>query len=200
MIVGFPLQRFDDAVGGASCDLEIPPGSENRLMVRAIHASLGCGHRQLRKPRTGLDVHGVKHLGRTIIALNVVLDGQTQVARNILDERATEKNVEALNTVADRQHRFLLGEAMLEKNEIGALAVAIGAGALRMPRRSEERGIDVDGAAGEQYSIERLGEFDKVARGQVDANFDRLATAPPNSLQVAADLSRSPLSCSFLVR
>ena len=87
---------------------------------------------QLRELRSGLNPRCVKGLWRVLLAVPFVLDLRADVAGNILDERASQKHVEALNAEADRQNRLMLGEGVLQEREIGPFAVRVRIGGFRL--------------------------------------------------------------------
>ena len=83
-----------------------------------------------------------------------MLNRRVKRARNILDQRPAEKDIHALNAVADCEDGFVFGESVLEKRKIGALAVRVSVGGGRISRCAVERRIDVCGATGENDRIE----------------------------------------------
>lgn len=66
---------------------------------------------------------------------------------NVLDERAAQRDVEQLLAAANAQHRLVGGERALGDGELEGGALVLGGDALVPRRRTEERGIDVEGAA-----------------------------------------------------
>src|SRR5690242_2087861 len=98
-------------------------------MVRTIHTDVDCAMNKLAETRTVSDRHGMKRFGRAF-----VLHLRSHFVRYVLDQSSAQENVEALNSIADRQHRFLRGEAMFKQREIGLLAFAVRRRSLWMRR------------------------------------------------------------------
>ncbi len=129
------------------------PSSLTRLVVGAIDESfIRTG--QLRELRSRLNPRGMKGLWRVLLAVPLVLDLRADVAGNILDERASQKHVEALNAEADRQNRLMLGEGVLQEREIGPFAVRVRIGGFRLSSGAITRGINVCGASAQNHPIQ----------------------------------------------
>ena len=69
-------------------------------------------------------MHGVRRIRRK--SISTVLDAGAEFVGDVLVERAPQKNVEALATIANSKHWFPRGEGVLEDSEICFLAMRIG--------------------------------------------------------------------------
>src|ERR1700730_11361346 len=85
----------------------------------------------------------MKCLWCTMMVLEVMQNLRVQFARDILDQRAAEKNIQGLDTVADREHRLAFRQAIVEQSEIDSFAIPVRVGRFRMPRGVEKRGLNV---------------------------------------------------------
>ena len=63
-----------------------------------------------------------------------MLNRRVKRAGNILNQRAAEKNIHALNAVADCKDGFAFSEGVFEKRKIGAFAVRVSFGGRRISR------------------------------------------------------------------
>ena len=154
--------------------------------MRAIHLSFR-GMRHAFKAGARFDSHGVEHSSCSSSSVRpIVLDISRNLAGNILNQRAAEKHVEALNAVADREHGFLLRKCVLEQSEIGPLAIGVRIGTLGMPSSTEPAGHHVRRAAGQQNPVERPRQFFPGA----EPKFQAILPLAPHPL-------REPPACIF---
>src|SRR5579872_674434 len=121
--------------------------------MRTIHPSL-AGSSQLRQSRARLDYHWMERLRGAEIVAPLMLDPRGQFAGNILNKCPTEKYIQALSTITDRQHRLALRKSLFQKGEVGSLAIQIGIGGVRMPCGAKDRCLDIRWASGQHNCIE----------------------------------------------
>src|ERR1700730_14819785 len=108
----------------------------------------------------------MKCLWCTMIVLAVMQNLRVQFARDILDQRAAEKNIQGLDAVADREHWLVFRQAIVEQSEIDSFAIPVRVGRFRMPRGVEKRGLNVGRTPGENDRIEGSDKFLDFLRRQ----------------------------------
>src|SRR5271154_5912357 len=101
----------------------------------------------------------MKRLRRARFVILVVIDRRAQLARDILDQRAGKKDVEALYAEAYRQDRLLFRKAVLQQREVDSLAVSVRLSALGVSGGPKSRRIHICGAAREHHGVKRRGEL-----------------------------------------
>src|ERR1700735_1305175 len=118
-----PLDSFNHPIGGARGHAKTTTDLKHGLMMRAVYACF-IFRGQLGETRPWLNSDGVKRLGRA--SRPYVPDLASELARDILNQRTFQENVQALNAKTNGENWFVFGESMLEKREIGLLAFGIG--------------------------------------------------------------------------
>ena len=101
-------------------------------------------------------MHGVRRFDSSgkLILLGTVADPRAQLAGDVLDQAAAEKNIQRLNSIADGQDGFARGQRVFEQSEIGSLARGVGIGGSRVALRAIVRRIDICGAPGQQERVQ----------------------------------------------
>src|ERR1700730_3305220 len=82
-----------------------------------------------------------------------MLDLRSQFTGDILNQGATQKHVQALDTKADGEHRLMLFESMLQQSEIRPLAVPIRLVRLLVAACMIKRWVNIGGAAGKNDRV-----------------------------------------------
>ncbi len=199
VVVTGPFHCFNHAIRRMAHDAQIPSRLQNRLVVRAIDVRFGAAG-QLRQARTGCELRGMVRL-RTFVLRPVVLDLGLDFAGNVLHERSAEIDVEALDAVADREDGLLIRDGVMQKGEVGALAVGVGFGGFGVPRGVKFRRIDVGGAAREDDRVEGLRGYFEL---RLETEPRLISTGIPPAIHTAprylSYASRWLVSSSFRVR
>src|SRR5271156_715651 len=89
-----PFDRFNHFIWRVRSDAKIASRLEHGLMVRAVYANFVCS-RHLGETRSWLDLDKMKRLRRFFFPL--VLNLAWDFARDVLYQRTTQENVQALN-------------------------------------------------------------------------------------------------------
>ena len=80
------------------------------------------------------------------------------LAGDVLNQRSTEKYVQALDAIANCQHRLVLAERMLQQGEVGSFPVRIRGGALQMLFGMEKRWFHIGRATRKYDRVEGVCE------------------------------------------
>ncbi len=146
-------QRLDNTVGSTGDYFEAARDSIRRLMVSTVHH------------RAGLTGEGCKYgslfdfdqMGRTASGCAVVVaDFGAQRARDVLDEGATEKDIQGLESIAGSQDRNLALERSLQQEEIGFIAQWLRWPALRKTFCPISCGIEIAVAPSKEESVQTV--------------------------------------------
>ena len=117
--------------------------------ARAI-ADGSCGDFTARLDPCGMD--GIRSIRcKTFLG---VLDISMEFAGDVLVQRTSEADVEALTTIADCQHWLAGGEGVVENSKIGFFPVRVGVVSLLVAGGAVERRIHVGGRAGEDKGVQ----------------------------------------------
>jgi hypothetical protein len=185
--VACPLYRFDHAIRRARHDAQMASRLEDRLVMRAVHHSFARSS-YLRQARTRFDSHGMQRLWLPPIRVPVVLNRPRQFARDILNQRAGEKSVQALNAVANGEYRLLFFERVLQQGKIRPLPIRVRVNARGMPLRAEAGRLDIRRAARQQDRIERLRNLLKMPRRETERDHNWLTTGLSRCVNIRFDL------------
>src|SRR5579863_7803928 len=198
--VAGPLDCLDHSIRRRRDHSETAPRLENRLVMRAVYLRrVRSG--QLREPSARLDPDRMTKIPVLLLARwmrygSLHIRGFVE-CRNMLNERAAQIDVQALNAIANRKHGLLRAERVFEKREIRALAVLICLRRFWMPRSVKERGVHIRGTTGENHSIERTREVRELAGREAKRNLDRFAPGAVNRIHVAVILHPSAAKFFF---
>ena len=150
-----PFDGLDDSVRGERGDAQAFGGVEESLMMRTVDLGVGCAAVEVGQARIGFEARGVMRLGRAAGAIAPgVLDGRLVFAGDVLNQRAAQENVQALDAIADAEDRFVFREGVAEDGEVGLLALGVGGSGLLVARGVIELRIDIGGAARENVGVE----------------------------------------------
>src|ERR1019366_9165456 len=105
-------------------------------------------------------------LALALVAVPIVGNRRTQIAGDVLNQGAGQEDVQTLNPEAYCQERLLLGEAVPQEREIGALAGKVRIGAFGPSRGAKSRRIYISGASGQQHGVKGCRELLELFRGQ----------------------------------
>src|SRR5277367_3612613 len=150
--------------------------------MRAVHDRFACMS-QLRKARIRLNTRSMKHFGLALVAIPIVRDGRTNLAWEVLYQRAAEKCVEGLCAKANPQNRLALSEAVLQERKIRSLAVRVCLSTLRVSGGAISLGIHICRASGEQHSIEGSRQLLEFVGREPKRYWNRLPTGLADRIQ-----------------
>src|SRR6202167_632034 len=135
----------------------------------------------------------MKRLGRAF--LPYLLDFAPDFARDVLNQRTSQENVQALHAEANGENGFVFSESMFEKREIRLFATGIGLSAFQMPRSMKARRLNIRGTSRQHKSIERTRGFFQLVRRECERYFYRFATCASDA--VAVPFVFVALPCKF---
>jgi hypothetical protein len=158
-----PFDGFNDSVWRAGGNAKSLARLFDRLVVRAVDARFARTS-ELRKLRSGLKLRGMKRFRRALFTVPFVLDRRADGARDVLDEGAAQKYIQALGAKADGQNRLVFGEGVLQEREISPLAVYVRISAFRLPGSAKTRWIDICGAPGQNHAVQGSGKLAQLTR------------------------------------
>src|ERR1700685_3615170 len=115
----------------------------------------------------------MKRLGR--VFLPYMLDSTSNFARDVLNQRTFQVNVQALYAEANGENGFVFSESMFEKREIRLFATGIGVSAFRIPRSMKARRLNIGGTSRQHESIERTRGFFQLVRRECEGYFYRFS-------------------------
>src|SRR5260370_5764238 len=121
-----PLDRFDNSVWSVSRDVQILSWLRNGLVMRAVDGGLGaaCNRSQT---ATGFQRGVVNRifLGFGPDVFLAMRRGSAGLGPEVLDERASQIDVEKLAPITDGQNGLLLGKGVLENGAISFVAQGV---------------------------------------------------------------------------
>src|SRR5208282_4148812 len=120
--VAMPLDRFNDAVGSVCGDAQATAGRADGLMMRTVDARLeDTGKRG--EARIGIHAQRMVRMHSVLV---LVLQVWAGLGGDVLNESPVEMDVQALDAVANGQHRFTGGESVIEHCAVCGFAMRIG--------------------------------------------------------------------------
>ena len=142
---------LDDAILGNGVDDEPHSGSLDRLMVRAVDREAVHSGNAV-KEGAGDHPDGMPRLvARVRLAMRQAI---RNLVRDMLDQSATERDIQELLAAADPEHWHVLGERALCGSELEGSATVLGLD-YRVPHRlPEQRRVDVEAAAGDDQTVD----------------------------------------------
>jgi hypothetical protein len=191
------LDRFDHSVGGERSDAQAVTQIPNGLVMRGIDLDVesavtfceaGSG-RELSELAAWSDSRGMDGISRirreTFFA---VFDAGVQFAGDVLVERASEADVQALAAITNGEDRFPGGEGVLENCEIGFFPVRIGVVRLFMARGAVKRRIHVRRAPGKNEGVQVLDLCGKIICRKLERQRNGFALGGGDCVDVILEL------------
>src|ERR1700719_143930 len=136
IVRGLQLHPLDDAVCATRGDTQFLSWSFDRLVMTAVNLNLRGASQFLQMTAFGqrramlqvLAARTCREIGFTVCF------GSGLLGRNVLHQRSAPMYVPDLAAVANRQHRLVLRERVLQNRAVGAIAIRVQSLGFRMPR------------------------------------------------------------------
>src|SRR5882724_10633500 len=145
------LDAFDHAVFGEGVHHHAGAEIPGRLMMGAVDLQFVGGADAVEEGALH-HFHAVAGFGARIRLL--VGERAIDLVGNVLDERAAEDDVQQLLAAADAEHRLVALERALGDRQLEGGALFLGLHCRMAGAGAEDRGVDVEGAAGDDEAVE----------------------------------------------
>ena len=158
--IASPLDTFDGSVRGVGSDTQILARLLNRLVVGAVDDRLRTSRKRT-QAASRLEYIGVSGV---VFGLGIAFRHEiplpmgrcsASLALEVLNQGATEIDVQELAAIADGQYRLFFSKSMLEDGVVGFFPSRVSRRGQSPVHRAVPQRLNISRAAGEHESIQR---------------------------------------------